>query len=254
MHIIERNPNLKYTRDIQQEKRLIVLSWLLEFQFSSPRILARLLAQPQTSTSRFFAKLLEQRFIRTFDNVHTNRERLFMLDRNGVESLMVREIDTSKACINPHVLSRSSSILHDQDVQLCIIHQLDQYTEVVCGKNRPQIDADAHPNALVKSTKGHWIALVYERYRKSSSRINHLFYRYAQGIAQGHYHGICWYFYSHKDMLFYKKIFDSDRWPVVSKNPKTGKLIPTDKDYMPAEIQHLRSRFSFAVLDDDMAM
>ena len=44
MNIIQRNPRLAYPRDIQQEKRLIVLSWLLEFQFSSPRILARLFA------------------------------------------------------------------------------------------------------------------------------------------------------------------------------------------------------------------
>ena len=95
MKIIARNPHLTYTRYIQQEKRLLVLSWLLEFRFSSPSILAQLLGQPVANNSRFFMSLLEQRFIRTFKNVHTNLERLFMLDRTGIDFLMNHGLNVS---------------------------------------------------------------------------------------------------------------------------------------------------------------
>ena len=57
MHIIERNPDLTYTRDIQQEKRLIVLSWLLEFRFSTARILSRLLGASENGTATFLTRL-----------------------------------------------------------------------------------------------------------------------------------------------------------------------------------------------------
>ena len=248
MHIIERNPNLKYTRDIQQEKRLIVLSWLLEFQFSSPRILAKLLKQPLTSTSRFFAKMLEQRFIRTFDNVHTNRERLFMLDKNGIDYLLYHELDVKSACTKPHVMQLYGFIMHDQAVQQAVIHKLHGHTEVIWDKHITHIDEDSRPDALMLMQKGYWIALDYERWCKSSDRIYRMYHHHAQAIEQDHYHGVYLFFHCDKDKRYYQKLFAEERWPVFSKNQSTGKLIPTEDYYYPDRIKNLRANFLFEVL------
>ena len=131
MKIIERNAHLTYTRYIQQEKRLLVLSWLLEFRFSSPSILAQLLGQPVANNARFFMSLLEQRFIRTFKNVHTNLERLFMLDRTGIDFLMNHGLNVDNACTKPYVLQRYGFILHDQAVQEAVICKTDHHSEVI---------------------------------------------------------------------------------------------------------------------------
>ena len=41
MRIEHRDPALTYTRAIREDKRQLVLDWLLEFQFSSVELLAR---------------------------------------------------------------------------------------------------------------------------------------------------------------------------------------------------------------------
>ena len=248
MHIIERNPALTYPRDIQQEKRLIVLSWLLEFQFSSPRILAQLLEQPATSTSRFFARMLEQRFIRTFENVHTNRERLFMLDRTGIDFLMNHELNVDNACTKPHVLHRYRFILHDQAVQESVIHKMHGHTEVIWDKHITHIDGDSRPDALMRMKKGYWVALDYERWRKSADRIYRMYHHHAQAIEQERYHGVYLFFHSDQDRQYYQTLFDSEKWPVVSKNQTTGKLTHTKDDYYPDRIKNLRATFLFEVL------
>jgi hypothetical protein len=248
MKIIERNAQLTYTRDIQQEKMLLLLSWLLEFRFSSPRILALLLKQPVANTSRFFSTLLKDRFIRTFTNVHTNRERLFMLDQSGVDFLINHGFDLSQSCTKPHVLHRYRLILHDQAVQEAVIHKISRHREVIWDKNITHIDAVSRPDALMQMHTGYWVALDYERWRKSLNRVYLMYYHHAQAIEHGHYHGVYLYFHSHDDMLFYQQLFDSEKWPVFSKDTKTGKLSHTDQYYVPDQIKNLRSNFSFEVL------
>ena len=248
LKIIERDTSLTYTREIQQEKRLIVLSWLLEFRFSSPRILARLLGQAVPNTSRFFTMLLKGRFIRTFENVHTNRERLFMLDKCGVDFLINHGFDISKAYVKPHVLYRSRFILHDQAVQMSVIDKLSQHNEVIWDKNITHLDNDSRPDALLQMKNGYCVALDYERWRKSSSRVYVIFYHHARAIENGHYHGVYLYFNSTADMAFYKKLFEAKQWPRFSKDIKTGKLTHTNNYYSPDNIKNLRACFSFAVL------
>ena len=117
----------------------IVLSWLLEFRFSTPRILASLL-EHNKNTSPFFSSLVKDGFIKQLINVHTNKERLFMLTKQGVDFLEVREIDVSNALTVSSRLERYSMILHDVGVQNFIASKKDNYLEIIWDKNIVGID------------------------------------------------------------------------------------------------------------------
>ena len=63
---------------------IILFNWILEFRFSTPRILAKVLELKITSTPRFFSGLIKDGFIKKVRNVHTDKERLLTWS-NGLE-------------------------------------------------------------------------------------------------------------------------------------------------------------------------
>ena len=60
MRIERRDPTLKYPRAVREEKRRLVLDWLLEFQFSSVDLLAHRLGLTPQSSYKFFRALLDE--------------------------------------------------------------------------------------------------------------------------------------------------------------------------------------------------
>ena len=57
MRIEHRDPTLKYPRAIREDKRRLVLDWLLEFQFSSVEFLAQRLGLTYHGSYKFFRSL-----------------------------------------------------------------------------------------------------------------------------------------------------------------------------------------------------
>ena len=66
MRIEKRDLTLTYTLAIRDDKRRIVLDWLLEFQFSSVELLARRLGLTSQSSYKFFRSLLDDQIIQYF--------------------------------------------------------------------------------------------------------------------------------------------------------------------------------------------
>ncbi len=83
MRIERRDPTLKYPRAVREEKRRLVLDWLLEFQFSSVDLLARRLGLTYQSSYKFFRALLDAQIIQSFKSVYTNQVRYLMLTKAG---------------------------------------------------------------------------------------------------------------------------------------------------------------------------
>ena len=247
MKIVKKDHSLKRAIDIKEEKMTIVLSWLLEFRFSTPRILGNLL-EHNKNTSPFFSALLRDGFIKLLINVHTNKERLFMLTKQGVDFLEAREIDIANAMTVSSRLERYSMILHDVGVQNFIVEKKDNYFEVIWDKNIKDIDARSRPDALLKLKNGYWIGLEYERWRKSLGRIFTSYVNQAKQITQGKYGGVYFVFNTKIDHDHYVELFEYERWPLFTKDLNTGQLSHNGLFFKPSEVENLRKIFKFEIV------
>jgi len=247
MKIVKKDHSLKRTIDIKEEKMTLVLAWLVEFRFSTPRILGSLL-EHNKNTSPFFSALLKDGFIKQLINVHTNKERLFMLTKQGVDFLEAREIDVANAVTVSSRLERYSMILHDVGVQNFIASKKDNYVEVIWDKNIIDIDVISRPDALLKLKNGYWIGLEYERWRKSLGRIFTSYVNQATQITQGKYGGVYFVFNTKIDHDHYVELFKYEKWPLFSKEPNTGQLSNNGRFFEPDKVENLRQIFKFEIL------
>ena len=171
MRIEKRDLAITYTRAIQDDKRRLVLDWLLEFRFSSVDLLARRLGLTTRSSYDFFRSLLKQHLIKEFKSVYTNQARYLMLTKAGVDVLQVAGRDVAKAQTQSSRLNRYAHLMHDLAVQRAVLKRLDHYDEVIWDKHITLLDQYEKPDALLHSPKNYWVAFEYERWRKETKRI-----------------------------------------------------------------------------------
>ena len=184
MLIEHRDKRLKYPRAIKQEKIRLVLDWLLEFRFSSIDLLARRLGSNAIYLNRFFNSLLADGYIQSFINVRTNNCRYVMLTLDGVAFLEVLGRDVSRATTKAHKLGRYTYILHDLSVQHAVLNRLNQFTEVIWDYHIHLPGHSEKPDVLLRSPRGYWVALEYERWRKDSRRIYMSFMAHTHALTQ----------------------------------------------------------------------
>lgn len=245
MIIENRDSSLKYPRAIKDEKVRLVLDWLLEFRFSSIEFLANRIGQSSVNANRFFNGLLKDGLIQAFKNVHTKNERYVMLTMAGISYLEVLGRDVSKGTTRVQHLGRYSHIVHDMAVQGAVLSRLDQYEEVVWDRHISLPDSQDKPDAIMRSQKGYWVALEYERWRKDTKRIYITFINHVRALREKHYSGVFFVFDSEADMKHYQKLFSAVEWPVYKRQSKSGRIITTDTVLRPDEVTNLRKCFVF---------
>lgn len=246
---MKRDKEIINSLDMKEEKMVILFSWILEFRFSTPRILAQVLELKITSTPRFFSGLIKDGFIKILKNVHTDKERLFMLTSLSVDFLEAREFDVSQAITKSGRLERYSMILHDIGVQDVVCSKINTYSEVIWDKHILNIDSKCRPDALMKKvSNGYFVGVEYERWRKNLGRIYGSFVNHANQMIDGHYGGVYFVFNTKVDCDHYKSLFDSEQWPLFSKNMRTGKLSHNDQFFYPDKVENIRKCFVFEVL------
>ena len=167
MRIERRDPTLTYPRAVREEKRRLVLDWLLEFRVSSVEFLARRIGLTYHSSYKFFRSLLDDQIIQPFKSIHTHQARYLMLTKAGVDMLQVAGRDVSKTQTSR--LNRYSHIMHDLAVQHAVLKRLAHYDEVIWDQHITLPDHDEKPGALMHSPKNYWVALDYERWRKEDN-------------------------------------------------------------------------------------
>lgn len=245
MRIEHRDPNLKYPRDIHDQKRRIVLDWLLEFRFSSFDLLAYRLGSTYRKSYDFFRSLLAKQLIQEVKTVATNYVRLVMLTKAGVDMLQVAGRDVSKAYTQGYKLNRYSQIMHDSAVQTVLLKRLHKCDEVIWDKNIVIPDQFEKPDALVHSLDGYWLAFEYERWRKADKRIYLSFMTHTQALINRHYQGVYYFFDQKPDSLHYSKLFAAEEWPQYRYYRQTGKILLTAKRFKPDSTKNLRKAFRF---------
>ncbi len=245
MRIEHRDPTLTYPRAIREEKRRLVLDWLLEFQFSSVDLLARRLGLTYQSSYKFFRALLDDQIIQQFKSVHTNQARYLMLTKAGVDLLQVAGRDVAHAHTHPSRLNRYSHIMHDLAVQRAVLKRLAHYDEVIWDQHINIPEQCENPDVLLHAPKGYWVALDYEHWRKEDKRIYLSFMNHARALIKRHYSGVYYLFDREPDLVHYQTLFAAQAWPEYQYNRKTGNITPTGTHFQPDTIERLRDCFLF---------
>ena len=245
MRIERRDPTLKYPRAIREDKRRLVLDWLLEFQFSSVDLLAQRLGLTYQGSYKFFRSLLDDQIIQQFKNVHTHQARYLMLTKAGVDLLQVAGRDVAHAHTQSSRLNRYAHLMHDLAVQRAVLKRLDHYDEVLWDKHINLPEQFENPNTLLHSPKNYWVALDYERWRKEDKRIYLSFMNHARALIKRHYSGVYYLFDREPDLVHYQTLFAAQAWPEYHYNRKTGKITPAGIHFQPDAIERLRDCFLF---------
>ena len=245
MRIEHRDPTLTYPRAVREEKRRLVLDWLLEFQFSSVELLAQRLGLTYHSSYKFFRALLDDQIIQYVKSVHTNQARYVMLTKAGVDLLQVAGRDVAHAHTQPSRLNRYAHLMHDLAVQAAVLKRLAQYDEVIWDQHITVPDQDDKPDALLHSPKNYWVAFDYEHWRKEDKRIYLSFMNHARALLKRHYSGVYYLFDREPDLVHYQTLFAAPAWPEYQYNRKTGNITPVGTHFQPDAIERLRDCFLF---------
>jgi len=246
MLLERRDDALRYPKAIKDEKTRLVLDWLLEFRFSSIAILADRLGSNAINSNRFFNSLIKGGIIQSFSNVHTKHDRYVMLTTSGLSYLEALGRDISRATTRVQHLGKYSQIVHDIAVQTAVLKRIHQYDEVIWERHVILPESQEKPDVLLKSPKGYWVALEYERWRKDTKRIFLSFMNHATAISGKHYSGVFFVFDSQVDFAHYKKLFETEKWPRYKREPKSGRIKALDTYFKPDDVSNLRKCFVFS--------
>jgi len=245
MHIEHRDPTLRYPRAIRADKRRLVLDWLREFRFSTREVLAQRLQSTVKGTYQLLHDLRHQGLIQEFRSIYTNQTRFLTLSKPGFEILRQAGRDVPRAVVPTHRLSRYASILHDLAVQQAVVKRLHHYTDVIWAQQIQIPDHFEKPDALLRTPKGYWVAIDYERYRKDQKRVYLSFFNHTRALINRHYSGV-YYLFDREDVLaFYQALFTKSEWREYHDNRQTGKITATGKIFKPDSIKNLPNCFAF---------
>lgn len=247
MIIEKRDPSLKYTKAIKQEKVRLVLDWLLEFRFSNFECLAKRIGSNKVNSNRFLNSLVSDGLLNQFQNAHTNNEKYVALTSAGLGYLESYGRDVSKAVTRTSTLKKYSQVLHDIAVQISVLDMIEGggFSEVIWDRNISFDTGGEVPDAVICNEKGIWFAIEVERWRKSSYRIFHKFHSHFKNIKARHYVGVNYIFFEEADLKYYKRLFDEKDWPMFDRKPKSGEMKKLSKIFKPDEVSNLRLCYNF---------
>ena len=245
MHIEHRNPTPEYPHGGREEKILLVLSWLLEFRWSSFELLATRLGLRSKTSYKFFRALVEEGLIQIFKSVPANLARCFLLTRRGALQLQDAGRDISHAHTSPTGVTRDPALVHDLAVQAAVLRRLQQHDAVFWKPHITLPEPFEKPDVLLRLRKGAWMALDYERQRKDDSRIYITFRNHAEAIMNQHYRGVYLLFDRPADLERYRTLFDAEAWPEYDFDRKKGKITARTTTFTPDTVPQLRQCFVF---------
>jgi hypothetical protein len=249
LELLDRDPELKYPVAIKKEKTTIVLSWLVEFRFSTIEIMAARIGQTSQQGVRFFNSLISDGFIRQFKNSMIPT-RLFMLTPKGgemISMLLSREVNVHTRV---STYGRSTKLAHDLAVQKMALKFISGIDGIVWDNNIVgELDIPPHtrPDALMHSRNNFWWALELERTRKAKARIFFAYYNHIQNMRDGHYKGVRYIFNNEAVCKYYQGVFNEPVWPMYSRNPKTGRLVQVRNNFDTQSLAGIAKTFIFEV-------
>ncbi|WP_417510850.1 hypothetical protein [Methylophaga sp.] len=230
-----------------EEKRDFLIEWVLEFHYTTPRILCSALGLNRQHQSNFFASLKKSGLFKFIRHPFI-RENVIILSHQGRNyAFLLSELAESYSMTESRIIG--SNLIHNLNVQQAVISRADlsRPFNFRFDKNVTEISKGKRPDAVYMKN-GVWHALEVEITQKSRNRIYAGFLEQIENMKSEHYELVEYIFPSASLMSRYQKRFNDDFWPIVYRD-KTGKFKQQIRDGEPvmadARSDKIRQRFSF---------
>lgn len=224
-----------------KEKIENILLWLVEFHYSTPSILSKMLHVKVRGQGAFFRRLLNQGLIRQVP-IPMLSERLLMLTPFGKERAAMLTEKALDYVTEPSKIALSN-VVHTLSVQAAVIHRYEPGVIVISERHLPYDDRSKLPDAVIVSG-GIATALEVELTHKKIARIYRGFIDHAKAVKHGSYARVEYIFPSQSLCANYSGKFESESWPIV-KYSAAQKLVKTGKVFSPHTDPHFRHSFKF---------
>ena len=225
MKIQLRDKSLKQPLAISEDKIRVSLAWLAEFRFVDYDLLGVLLEIPPNNVSRFVKQMIDKGYVRIITNQFTGKKKFLVIMKLGVDFLMAKGVDASKASTRISSIGKNSAIVHDLHLQSLVIKHLPYLEKVVWDRNIDVPEGFNRPDALLHFKNGAKIAYEYERWAKEKKRIHFLYTNHFELIRQGYFNSVVFWFDCSSDKESYTRVFEEGRWPRYYKEKRSGRLI-----------------------------
>ncbi|WP_417536640.1 hypothetical protein [Methylophaga sp.] len=233
------------------EKRDFLIEWLLEFQYTTPKVLCAALGLERKSQGYFLLSLDKSGLFKIVRSPMI-REKVIILSHSGkLQAAMLSEKAESYTMIESRIAH--TTLIHSLSIQMAMIQRASMTRPFAFryDKNITNIATGKRPDAIYDHS-GTLHALEVELTQKSSKRVYAGFFEQIENMKAGHYNHVEYVFPSEALMLLYKKRFDEEFWPLFYRD-KHGKLKQQVRDgelvTADARSEKIRTRFSFNTED-----
>ena len=229
------------------EKRDVVLHWLLEFQFSTAKILSRALGLERANQNRFFLSLKKSGLVATTKSPFIY-EQIYFLSGKGKEFAHMLSEKAERYVMTATKILASTTI-HHLSVQCAVLTRSTLTLRFDCQSEwHLDMPVSKRPDAIV-SRGARMEALEVELTQKTVPRIYLGFLTHLDNIKQHHYDTVEYIFSDEALMQRYQQRFDASVWPLYTAN-RYGKITPVhDHQGIPttaqADLPQIRERFRF---------
>ncbi len=229
------------------EKRDFVLQWLLEFHYSTAKILSRALGLQRANQSRFFVSLKKSGLVAITTSPFIYEQIYFLSGKGKAFAHMLSEKAEAYAMTATKILATTT--IHHLSVQ-CAVLTRSALTLPFDFQSEWHLDLPVakRPDAVLSRGK-RVEAIEVELTQKTIPRIYLGFVMHLDNMKQRHYETVEYVFADNGLMQRYQDRFLASEWPLYTAN-KHGKISPVhNRQGKPAtahaDVPEIRERFRF---------
>jgi hypothetical protein len=242
----DRFKGIKNKHERRDEKLKKILLWLVEYHYSTNKILCDFLGVNHRGQGAFFKRLVDENILYS-TRIFTINGYVYSLTDDGrslAERYLARDIDykTNINRISP------TTVYHNLACQKAVLARLREGVVHTFEKHLDFTSKDKLPDVLIEDG-GIKTALEIELTRKNNDRVFRAFMDHVNAIKQEYYHVVEYIFPNGVLRDNYQAKFDLAEWPIIEK--KGSFYRRTDKVFEPDSIGNLRERFKFSVQNFD---
>lgn len=239
------------TRERFKQKNDFIVEWIVNFKFSTPKVLCLALGLKRENQGGFFSALKRSGLF-IFVRTPLIMEEILILSHSGKEyASTLSSLGGTYSITKSRVVS--STLIHSLCIQKVLIKRglVTRPFPFTCEHYLNSISFNKRPDALFEEG-GVTFALEVELTQKNSQRIYLGFVNHIELMKKGTYKKVFYVFPDEALMLRYTKRFNEESWPMFFTD-KHGKIRPkydnNEQLFANANSEAIRNRFSFTFED-----
>jgi len=238
-----------------QEKEKILLRWLLFFDYTNRKIVAKLFSTTDGTLSRFYRSLQRKNLISIVKNPNASaNQKLIVFTQDGFDLAITLndDIDIEKVKLKRSI--PPTLVRHQLSLQMYLVEQeIDAYSVVSDKLIRKRAEALKFIPDAIALVDNKRVAIEMELTRKKPSRVIYKYQQQAQAMRsqpnkRALFDAVVFVFENESLMNTYKKHFDQPRWDFcILENHKVFIKHRAETEFAFILDENLRLNFSFVL-------